>query len=452
MPFTTTTGDVKGQFEKFRRLLVKIAYKKEIEVDLILKGYTKPLLPVLHYVILQRSTKVARYFAERGHVLSSSNDQRFIEGVYRIMRSEFSYRPRLSLKQFLSDGFAEQKIIFLCDIMSHFINKEKELTPKRKRTKLRLAAYGKPPLPSRNNGDSASKKVADQGHSAQMETTPKIVRTRIQPKEIEYGGTSNPWELPSEEITGIAKGSSFRRIGDENQNLRPEEAILPVENVVREEEDADVADFTIVQTADDFKEDAVEIEDVAAEHVSYSDDLGVSKQNESKSVSLPMTDLINRLGQVETCLKSVQQTLDNMDARFVILEGKVKFLEAEKKSKRDAPAIISVSNPKARSEQTPITNKHPSNTQHKEASPSPQAPLPPKSSITQKIEEHLFTQEKMGSADTPAVADASDVILFSNDELAGVSFDSSLSTDQILQQIDRHFQQTRQLLSEAEKA
>ena len=47
----------------------------------------------------------------------SKSDARFVEGVFRLIRSEFHYRPSLSVEQFLSTGFAERKMLVLVDII-----------------------------------------------------------------------------------------------------------------------------------------------------------------------------------------------------------------------------------------------------------------------------------------------------------------------------------------------
>ena len=50
-----------------------------------------------------------------------------MEGAYRVARNEFSYRPSLTLEQFLKPGYAERKIIFLCDLTKLCKRKHSEL-------------------------------------------------------------------------------------------------------------------------------------------------------------------------------------------------------------------------------------------------------------------------------------------------------------------------------------
>ncbi|XP_059407580.1 centrosomal protein of 44 kDa-like isoform X3 [Carassius carassius] len=60
------------------------------------------------------------------------NDLRFIENVYKVLREVFSYKPLLTKQQFLQFGFAERKVLILCDIIGLVLNKHKELTKESK--------------------------------------------------------------------------------------------------------------------------------------------------------------------------------------------------------------------------------------------------------------------------------------------------------------------------------
>eukprot|EP00947_MAST-08B_sp_MAST-8B-sp1_P001957 g1957.t1 len=63
----------------------------------------------------------------KGYELYSSTDKRFVTDVIRLLQNEFSYRPSLSASQFLSSGYAERKIIFICDVVKLCRRKHQEL-------------------------------------------------------------------------------------------------------------------------------------------------------------------------------------------------------------------------------------------------------------------------------------------------------------------------------------
>lgn len=48
-----------------------------------------------------------------------NKDYRFIESVYKICISLFKYKPTINIEQFFSAGFADQKVIMVCEIIDH---------------------------------------------------------------------------------------------------------------------------------------------------------------------------------------------------------------------------------------------------------------------------------------------------------------------------------------------
>jgi len=112
------TGDLRNNVEKLRQELRGTCVDESaVEWAGVAEGNPVALLPILHKVLLDDSHLVARYLANRGYQLFPTNDRKFLEGVFRIARSEFSYKMHLTLDQFLSQGFAERKIIFVCDVI-----------------------------------------------------------------------------------------------------------------------------------------------------------------------------------------------------------------------------------------------------------------------------------------------------------------------------------------------
>lgn len=70
---------------------------------------------------------MAAYLGECGHELYGKSDLRFMEGVYRAIRDELGYSPKLSRTQFFSTGFAEHKMMMVTDMIRLIIAKNKEL-------------------------------------------------------------------------------------------------------------------------------------------------------------------------------------------------------------------------------------------------------------------------------------------------------------------------------------
>jgi hypothetical protein len=84
-------------------------------------------LHVLHHALLCFSLPLANHLSSQGYELFAKNDMRFTQEAYKVFRSEFGYQPRLTVAQFLTDGFAERKIIMLCEIIELCLEKNQRL-------------------------------------------------------------------------------------------------------------------------------------------------------------------------------------------------------------------------------------------------------------------------------------------------------------------------------------
>ena len=51
-----------------------------------------------------------------------------MEGVYKVLRDEFGFSPRITRNQFFGTGFGEQKIILAAEIISRAMLKHEEVT------------------------------------------------------------------------------------------------------------------------------------------------------------------------------------------------------------------------------------------------------------------------------------------------------------------------------------
>eukprot|EP00696_Hemimastix_kukwesjijk_P019103 gnl/Hemi2/8280_TR2852_c0_g5_i1.p1 gnl/Hemi2/8280_TR2852_c0_g5~~gnl/Hemi2/8280_TR2852_c0_g5_i1.p1 ORF type:complete len:281 (-),score=57.84 gnl/Hemi2/8280_TR2852_c0_g5_i1:77-919(-) len=126
-----STGDIKGNFERLRSDVKSVMPGVELDTQSALGGQPSVFLPVLHHVFLDYSRLLAKWLSDQGHDLYARSDLRFLEGVFRIVMSEFNYRPRLSTEQFLSPtGFAEQKMLFVSAVVRLCRKKHTELFKK----------------------------------------------------------------------------------------------------------------------------------------------------------------------------------------------------------------------------------------------------------------------------------------------------------------------------------
>ncbi len=105
-------------------------------------------LPLLSFTLLKFSRHVARFILRNGYEVSTAavsrtghkccgpavnvtdpllpgpvqlagkTDQRFVESVFRMLRELLSVRTVLTPAQFFEQGFAERKVLLLCDLIA----------------------------------------------------------------------------------------------------------------------------------------------------------------------------------------------------------------------------------------------------------------------------------------------------------------------------------------------
>ena len=126
-----TTGDLKNNLRKLVSELKQVHYpQSDLDLKGIAQGIPKAFLPVLHHVFLDYSISLAQYFAFKEYELYGKTDLRFLEAVYKVLRDEFCYKPQVTKEQFLTIGFAERKIISLCEILKLLRGKHDGLNSK----------------------------------------------------------------------------------------------------------------------------------------------------------------------------------------------------------------------------------------------------------------------------------------------------------------------------------
>ncbi|XP_052402340.1 centrosomal protein of 44 kDa-like [Carassius gibelio] len=127
-----STGDLKGCLRKLEASLRSLKYPREVDYQRLAVGDPSACLPIVSFAFTSFSPSLTERLVDYGVELTGLNDLRFIENVYKVLRDVFSYKPLLTKQQFLQFGFAERKVIILCDIIGLVLNKHKELTKESK--------------------------------------------------------------------------------------------------------------------------------------------------------------------------------------------------------------------------------------------------------------------------------------------------------------------------------
>ncbi|EDQ90826.1 uncharacterized protein MONBRDRAFT_23873 [Monosiga brevicollis MX1] len=122
-----STGDLLNNLGRLQRALRVVRYAGHFDTTRAKLGDPAAFLPLIHYTLLAYSHRVSAELAEHGYELYGKSDLRFVEAVFRLLRNEFGYSPRLSTEQFFARGFAELKMILVVDITDICIKRHREL-------------------------------------------------------------------------------------------------------------------------------------------------------------------------------------------------------------------------------------------------------------------------------------------------------------------------------------
>ncbi|KAG2435127.1 hypothetical protein HXX76_007212 [Chlamydomonas incerta] len=113
-----STGDLSGNVQRLVRELRSIKYPGDVDEVGLRLGDPVALLPLLSFTLLKFSRHVARYIVRNGFELAGKTDQRFVETSFRLLRDLLNVRTVLTPAQFFEQGFAERKVLLLCDVIT----------------------------------------------------------------------------------------------------------------------------------------------------------------------------------------------------------------------------------------------------------------------------------------------------------------------------------------------
>lgn len=121
------TGDFHNNYETLKKELRSVKYPHPLNDEDVQNGLPIVYLPIMHYILLVYSPKVAEYITEKGFELYAKNDFRFMESAFKLLLNNFEYKPQFTIQQFFQNGFAERKIMFACNVIEMVKNKHLSL-------------------------------------------------------------------------------------------------------------------------------------------------------------------------------------------------------------------------------------------------------------------------------------------------------------------------------------
>ena len=126
------TGDIKGNTESLIRNLKLIKYPAQTNFKILSSGNPEIYLPIIHYSLFNYSSLVAKFLSDKHYDMYAKNDLDFINTAFKCLMTLFNYKPELNTNQFFSNGYAEGKIILCKEIIDLVLQKDSELSKKKK--------------------------------------------------------------------------------------------------------------------------------------------------------------------------------------------------------------------------------------------------------------------------------------------------------------------------------
>lgn len=136
-----STGDVKNNIRKLQYELRKVKYPFDIDSDGLLSASWDTLQPIYKYIFSQYSPVITEEVQLRlGFDLSSRVHSRFLEGLYRVLRDIYQYKPPITKEQLCANGFVERKIMMCTEVVKMVQNHLSDITSRQ--AKSAILSYG----------------------------------------------------------------------------------------------------------------------------------------------------------------------------------------------------------------------------------------------------------------------------------------------------------------------
>ncbi|GLI64159.1 hypothetical protein VaNZ11_007344 [Volvox africanus] len=113
-----STGDLNGNLQRLLRELRAIKCPADVDEVGLRLGDPVALLQLFNFTLLKFSRHVARFIVRHGFELAGKTDQRFVESCFKLFRDVLNVRTVLTPAQFFEHGYAERKVLLLCDVIA----------------------------------------------------------------------------------------------------------------------------------------------------------------------------------------------------------------------------------------------------------------------------------------------------------------------------------------------
>ena len=149
------TGDIKGNTESLIRNLKLIKYPSQSNFKILSSGNPEIYLPIIHYSLFNYSSHVAKFLSDKNYDMYAKNDLDFINTAFKCLMTLFNYKPEINTNQFFSNGYAEGKVILCKEIIDIVLQKDSELSKKKKNNNYSKNIYKNENANANNNNNNS---------------------------------------------------------------------------------------------------------------------------------------------------------------------------------------------------------------------------------------------------------------------------------------------------------
>lgn len=172
------TGDLKNCGTRLQSLLRAAKYHNVVDYSALFFGVPQEFLPLLHFIFQEYSLPFTKYLLKKGHEMSGKSDKQFLDSVYKVLRDEFGYVPKLSKDRFFCNGYTEQKMIMTSNIYQFILDKCKGP----RKTKCKVRSVNKENVaPKRSQSSSSVKSMDQHSVSSWVVEIPEMSHSRPSP-------------------------------------------------------------------------------------------------------------------------------------------------------------------------------------------------------------------------------------------------------------------------------
>ena len=148
------TGDLRNNLKNLQAELKLMKYPETIDLASLSSGVPSSFLPIFHFAFTSFDAKFTKELVDMNIELYGKTDFQFMEGIYKVLRDVFSFKPPISKQQFFSPAsFVEHKVIMCTKILQLVQAKSKKQQTSKMRVRFSLDSLARLTAPKPQSCD-----------------------------------------------------------------------------------------------------------------------------------------------------------------------------------------------------------------------------------------------------------------------------------------------------------